>query len=132
MKINATRHLYWLIGSLFVFLLFYYSLFTFVIRFLSNTEASIVLLFLSITWLVGGLMVFVMLKKQYSPVDFTKGLLAMIVVQFLILLLSFVLVAFVIKTNKAAMCYHLCFGFLPMMVVQTTHLSRMANKKTPP
>jgi hypothetical protein len=132
MNRNAIKHLLWLFGTWLLLLVVYGSLSMWVVDFLSASETGIVLLILSVTWIAGGLLVFFLLWKGLEPASFTKGLLAMTVLQFLILLLSFLIIIFVIKKNKAFLCYHVCIGFIPMLVVQSIHLSRMANKKTPP
>jgi hypothetical protein len=110
----------------------YAFVFTWVVDFLSALETGIVLLLLSVTWIAGGMLVFFLLWKGVEPARFTKGLLAMTVVQFLLLLLSFILIIFIIKENKALLCYHVCIGFIPMLIVQTIHLARLANEKTHP
>jgi hypothetical protein len=128
----AIKHLFWLLATWILLMVTYAFVFTWVVDFLSALETGIVLLLLSVTWIAGGMLVFFLLWKGVEPARFTKGLLAMTVVQFLLLLLSFILIIFIIKENKALLCYHVCIGFIPMLIVQTIHLARLANEKTHP
>jgi hypothetical protein len=128
----AIKHLFWLLATWILLMVTYAFVFTWVVDFLSALETGIVLLLLSVTWIAGGMLVFFLLWKGFEPARFTKGLLAMTVVQFLLLLLSFILIIFIIKENKALLCYHVCIGFIPMLIVQTIHLARLANEKTHP
>lgn len=126
----AIKHLFWLLGTWLLLIAIYGFLSIWVIAFLSVLETAIVLGVLSVTWMVGGILVFFLLWKGFEPAKFTKGLLAMTVVQFFLLLLSFIIIIFILKENKVLLCYHICIGFIPMLIVQTIHLARLANEKT--
>ena len=125
----AVKYLFWLVAMWLLLMGVYAFLSVMVFDFLSAAETGIVLLALSVTWISGGILVFCLLWKRVEPAQFTKGLLAMTVVQFILLLLSFILIIILIKKNKASLCYHVCFGFIPMLVVQTIHLARVAQEK---